>query len=369
MSSRKLIYILPEAANDTHMKFNVEFVEFLVKEKEVDVYFIIEKNCDGALLKKKTGVTHLSITGDANILLRIIRLIYFLSAARLMGYKKVYIHYSFISALVASLLPWFKTYYWNCGMVWNYRKQYFAELFETSVYILIDKFVTATEGLAKGYSEFYKFDIKKTIFLPNWIDVAAFQNKLNQTDAQKLRSELNIHNDQKVLFFNQRHSGRKGAQYLPQIVRALTADCVLIVTNSGPYTQDIKNQIIKDGMLDKVRFIGKIPNDKVIEIFAITDLYLLPSDEEGMSHSMMEAMCASVPVLAFDVGANKDMVPSEYKELVIDYKKIDIYCDVMFKLINDGEKRKLMGVALAEEIKKYDKNIVLDRFVKDIILN
>jgi hypothetical protein len=166
--NKKLVYILPEATEKTHMKYNVEFVTALEKEKNIDIYLIIERGELPPNFREKTGVKTLRYTGNGSPVLRILKLNYYLIDAWRKGYNKVYIHYSFISAFFASLYPFFTTYYWNCGLPWKYKRPFFQELYETTTYKLVDFFVTGTQNLSTEYSGFYKFNIKKSLPIPNY---------------------------------------------------------------------------------------------------------------------------------------------------------------------------------------------------------
>lgn len=374
---KKLVYILPEASEKTHMKYNVEFISALAKEKNIDIFLILERGYDknsGITLpeyleqiKQKTGVKNIHYTGT-NIL-RIPKLKIFLLKSFLLGYRKVYIHYSFVGAIYASLNPFFTTYYWNCGIPWNYKRPFLQEMYESLAYKLIDHFVTGANILTQQYASFYKFDNSKSIVIPNWIDVEMTVKIKNQTDKELLIKELNIASGQKVIFFNQRLAERKGAHYILPILKNISQsqDVVMIITNDGPYKEKLLTGLKENNLEDKVRMLGKVNVEKVIQIFSISDLYILPSEEEGMSHSLMEAMCSAVPAVSYDVGGTREMYPQGFRNFVINVGDINSFTAKINELLNNSDLAKQLGTKLFEKVKEYDKNIILEEFVNKVI--
>jgi len=356
--TKKLCYILPEASQTTHMKYNVEFITALAKEAGVDIYLILERGKIPENFKEETGVKHLGYTGNSFMPLRVVKMLYFLIDSHLKGFSKVYVHYSFIGAFLASvLIPKREVYYWNCGLPWLYKRPFFQELYESSVYKLIDHFVTGAKVLTQQYADFYKFDNKKSIVIPNWIDLVKVEGLIKHTDKEKLLAELNIPERSNILFFNQRLATRKGAHYLPQILQALVESekrVILIITNDGPY----REELLKD--------LERVPNDKVIQLMSITDIYLLPSEEEGMSHSLMEAFAGGVASVAFNVGGTVDMYPIDFRKYVVHQKDILSFIDRVSLLLENPFEKKELSLSLQNKVKEYDKGIVLKEFVEKI---
>lgn len=372
---KRLVYVLPEASGKTHMKYNVEFITALAKEKSVDIFLVLERGAVGNVneylekIKVETGVSHIRYTGTG--IWRIPKLKIYLLEAMFRGYKKVYVHYSFVAAIYASLNPLFTIYYWNCGIPWKYVRPAFQEFYESLSYKLIDYFVTGAEVLTSKYSEFYKFDHKKSIVIPNWIDIKKFREIFDSAskpeNREKILKELNINPNRKVLFFNQRLAERKGAHYIPQILESVGENVVMMITNDGPYKEKLVEELKEKNLYEQARFLGRVPNEKVIELLSITDIYVLPSEEEGMSHSLMEAMAASVPAVSYDVGGTSSMYPDNYKDFVVKEKDIVQFNKQVLNLLVDEQKRKQLGYALYEKVKEYDKEIVLERFINKVL--
>jgi len=51
--------------------------------------------------------------------------------------------------------------------------------------------------------------------------------------------------------------------------------------------------------------------DEVSDLLAAADAFVLPSYQEGMSLSLLEAMAANVPVVATDIPGNRDLIQED----------------------------------------------------------
>lgn len=57
-----------------------------------------------------------------------------------------------------------------------------------------------------------------------------------------------------------------------------------------------------------VKLLGRVEHSNVKGLMQESDVFLFPSYTEGFSNALVEAMACGMPVIATDVGANKDMI-------------------------------------------------------------
>jgi colanic acid/amylovoran biosynthesis glycosyltransferase len=83
---------------------------------------------------------------------------------------------------------------------------------------------------------------------------------------------------------------------------------------------------------DNITFLDKIPQGKVYEMMLDSDLFLLPSVEEGIANVCIEAMLSKLPVLSTDCGGMSELiednetgflVPTRSPEAIVD--KIELF--------------------------------------------
>ena len=80
----------------------------------------------------------------------------------------------------------------------------------------------------------------------------------------------------------------------------------LWLVGEGPYRSDLEAQIEARGLAGRVVLAGVF--DNVDEILAAANVFVLPSQEEGMSLALLEAMAVGVPVVASDIPGNRNLI-------------------------------------------------------------
>lgn len=101
---------------------------------------------------------------------------------------------------------------------------------------------------------------------------------------------------------------------------------------------------IKDGGLEKfVRFEGWVSGAKKIELLNWADVFILPSFNEGLPISILEAMSYKMPVISTNVGGIPEIVENSVNGVLVKpgddeaiYKAIKRYVDDKSLVINEG---------------------------------
>lgn len=118
---------------------------------------------------------------------------------------------------------------------------------------------------------------------------------------------------------------------------------------------NLKIQIVGYGLLeDKIRnwlkdfnienFVDVVVNPpNVKDLLYNADIYLSTSIYEGTSNSILEAMDASLPVVATNVGDNSFMVRENENGYIVNVKDVDAICNKLGLLIEDYNLRIKMG--------------------------
>ena len=297
--------------------------------------------------------------------------------SRICGYKTFYVHYSFSGALIALLATGGgKVFYWNCGMPWLYKRSWLEEwIFHFILRHSI--FVTGTHGLAEEYQKRYSISRKNTRILPNYLDVRKFQ----YVKKEQAREELGIAHDKRVVLFLHRLSRRKGAHLLGEIIRALQQEpnIFFVIVGDGPEREYVSN--IRQEFNFIVRFDGEIKTYDVDEkgniksqgdisryripcYFAAADLFIMPSEEEGFPHVLLEAMAAGVPFVASDVGGVKEIIPPELHEYAVPYGDIAALTGEIKKLFANEGLRKSISATEQKWVEQYDVSKVAPKFLE-----
>ena len=72
--------------------------------------------------------------------------------------------------------------------------------------------------------------------------------------------------------------------------------------------QALKEKAKEYGIEERVHFLGFVPKEEVNRIFKMSDAYIIASDFEGISVSLLEAMFNRKPIIASDAPGINDMI-------------------------------------------------------------
>lgn len=91
-----------------------------------------------------------------------------------------------------------------------------------------------------------------------------------------------------------------------RILQTTGLDPYLMIIGDGPERDRLESQAAELGLHERTTFTGWQPNAR--SLMNALDLYVLPSLEENFPYSVLEAMAASKPVVAFDSGSLAEMI-------------------------------------------------------------
>jgi glycosyltransferase involved in cell wall biosynthesis len=137
--------------------------------------------------------------------------------------------------------------------------------------------------------------------LPNGIDPAAFAHeRRDPSDARALR-----------LVFLGRLAHNKGVHELLaglQVALERGARVRLYIAGSGPEESALRSTVSRQGLENAVTFAGATFEGGKSGLLRETDVFVLPSQSEGLPIALLEAMAAGNAVIATPVGAMPDVV-------------------------------------------------------------
>ena len=114
---------------------------------------------------------------------------------------------------------------------------------------------------------------------------------------------------------------------------------MLFVGRDNGIQQELEIKAVRAGVRDQLVFLGSRPN--VNEILAFSDIGILASHEEGMSNALLEYMCCSLPVVATDVGGNRETLGET--GLLVPAASPDLMASALAELCNDPKKARSIG--------------------------
>jgi glycosyltransferase involved in cell wall biosynthesis len=145
----------------------------------------------------------------------------------------------------------------------------------------------------------------KIVAIPNGVAEAA---RNQNVEVAALRSQLGVRPGDLAILSITRLAPTKGLEYLIQAVAMLPIvgeRMKVIIAGDGPARERLERQAKRLGVTDHLRFLGF--RQDVGDLLAACDLVVLPSQREGLSISLLEAMAAGKPIIATTLGSQQEV--------------------------------------------------------------
>ncbi len=119
-------------------------------------------------------------------------------------------------------------------------------------------------------------------------------------------------------------------------IRSYGKPVCLVVVGDGPDRCRLES-LASQGPTDAVHFVGEVPYEQVGAYLRAADVLALCSGYEGLSHVLLEAMAAGLPVVASSAGGNVELVKDAENGLLVPYKDVPATERAVLRLLEDHE--------------------------------
>lgn len=203
-----------------------------------------------------------------------------------------------------------------------------------------------------------KFKAKK-VYKINGIGVDLTKYKINKKlNKKELKSSLGLAEDDFVVTSVGELNENKNTFRLLEVMKNISNSKIkYLVCGTGKLYEQYTSFVKQNGLGDRVKVLGF--RKDIPDILGITDVYIMPSYREGLSKSMMEAMCYGLPVLASKIRGNTDLLGDNEGGLLCSPTDDEAFRKNIELLASDKTLCEKFGKRNIEYVKKYDINVVL----------
>ncbi|MFQ3633690.1 glycosyltransferase family 4 protein [Roseiflexus sp.] len=174
----------------------------------------------------------------------------------------------------------------------------------------------------------------------------------------RVRSNLGLVDEDLLIVMIGRLSSEKRPHLFVPIIAALRCRVrsrfLVLVLGDGPERGQVDRQMREQRLGDVMRTLGRVGDSEVVDYLAAADVFLIPSQTEGVSVATMEAMAMGVVPVSADVGGQGELITPDCGFLVAHGPhEVDEYADILARLAGDRELRRRMSAAARERIERH----------------
>ncbi len=165
-------------------------------------------------------------------------------------------------------------------------------------------------------------------------------------DSSVLRTELGLPPQATILCFCGGISASKGMNELWQSFGRLKKtyhQLHLLLVGDGPLLAQMRRRARREGFATDVTITGFVPETQVARWLNASDIFVLPSHDEGMPMAMIEAMAMRRCVVVSSVGGIPEIVTNGVNGRLVQPGDVDGLCAALSEVIADSVARLQMA--------------------------
>ena len=111
-------------------------------------------------------------------------------------------------------------------------------------------------------------------------------------------------------------------EILPELRRKIK-DANLVIVGEGPEGARLKARTQELGLTEHVRFVDRQAKHALGAAIAGSDVFVLNTSYEGLSHQLLEVMELGVPIVTTNVGGNPELIKDTVTGILVEYDNKD----------------------------------------------
>lgn len=120
----------------------------------------------------------------------------------------------------------------------------------------------------------------------------------------------------------------------------------LVIAGDGKERKALQ-RLAESLLSENVRFVGKIPRDRMYRFYSAGDIFVFPGIRETLGMVYLEAQACGLPVVAFHNGGIPEVVQDKITGFLTQLFDMPAFTDAVSRLLDDPVLRRRMGDAAA----------------------
>jgi len=143
----------------------------------------------------------------------------------------------------------------------------------------------------------------------------------------------------------------KGYKFLLEALSKIQLSFKCLLIGGGREKESIKIRIDELGLKERVVIQDYVSDPR--PFLKLAQIAVHPSETEGLSNAILEEMSWGLPIIAFDVGGNNELISNNVNGFLVNLNDDIAFIEKLSILITDTELRMKMGTASKELAQKF----------------
>ena len=209
------------------------------------------------------------------------------------------------------------------------------------------KLASVSDATKKEFVKNYNIAPSKIEVIYNGINT----NFFHPVNPNKLKKDLGIRNNQKILLYVGFTTPRKGVEYLADALKEINHDFKLIMI--GKWESGYRKIFYRhvDEMSDKILEVGYVDDKDMPYYYSLADVFVLPSLLEGFGFPLAEALSCETAVVSTNVGSIPEVVGD--CGILVPPRNSSALANALNTLLADDDLRRKLSINGRIRVKRY----------------
>lgn len=196
-------------------------------------------------------------------------------------------------------------------------------------------------------------DKNKIKIIYNSIDF--IDSHIDKPEVENIRNKFGVNS--KIIATACRLTPWKGVDGIIKIMPKLKdkfGQVFLLVLGDGPELANLKNLAQELKVENNVEFLGRVKHERVANYYAASDLFILNTNYEAMSHTLLEVMRVKTPIITTTSGGNPEVIDNQKNGWLVSYNNLTELESAAVKILSDKNLADNLTTQATEKLKIFN---------------
>jgi glycosyltransferase involved in cell wall biosynthesis len=207
-----------------------------------------------------------------------------------------------------------------------------------------DKVIAISKAVEDHLKNDFGVPLEKIVLIESGIDLDAFEPVTEELKIER-RKRFGL-GQEPVIGMVARLSDVKGQDILIKaMARVVTEvpEAKLLLVGMGKTESILRSMVSRLGLEEHIRFIALV--NATNEMLSLFDIFVMPSRQEGLGLSIMEAQAAGVPVIASRVGGIPGLIEDGRTGILVEPENVQALSSAVIELIKSRPRSRAIGLS------------------------
>ena len=248
--------------------------------------------------------------------------------------------------------------------VFNNKQSFREKLFASC-----DNYIATTHEIKESFIKDAHINPDKISVIPHGIDIKKYPF-VSYEDRCIAKQQAGLDNVIPNLLFCARVAPNKGILIALEVWKQIYEhypDSKFYIVGGGDNTLLDEARRVSEQCNNSIIVVGEV--DDITPYHRLSDVYIFPSEHEGLPTSLLEAMSSGLATVCSDIGGNNDLIFDDVTGYRVPVKDMNAYVEKVSKLFDNIDLREKMGKCSSKYVEEHCSYDVVSKEMEITVTN